>query len=96
MYSHLYQGGWDLIKDITGTSLVVQWLRLHAPNAGGPGSIPGRGTKVPHTTTKPACLNYWARMLQSLWTATREACTLQQTHSTAKIKKKKKTLHLSY
>ena len=23
-----------------GTSLVVQWLRVHAPNAGGLGSIP--------------------------------------------------------
>ena len=32
-----------------GTSLVVQWLRLHASNAGGAGSIPGRGTKIPHT-----------------------------------------------
>ena len=30
-----------------GTSLVAQWLRLHAPNAGAPGSIPGQGTK-PH------------------------------------------------
>ena len=29
-----------------GTSLVVQWLRLHAPNAGGMGSIPGLGTKI--------------------------------------------------
>ena len=29
----------------TGTSLVVQWLRLHAPNAGRPGSIPGQGTR---------------------------------------------------
>ena len=29
----------------SGTSLVVQWLRLHAPNAGGPGSIPGQGTR---------------------------------------------------
>ena len=28
-----------------GTSLVVHWLRLHAPNAGGPGSIPGQGTR---------------------------------------------------
>ena len=37
-----------------GTSLVVQWLRLCAPNAGGLGSIPGGGTKIPHTTTKPA------------------------------------------
>ena len=25
-----------------GTSLVVQWLRLHASNAGGTGSIPGQ------------------------------------------------------
>ena len=27
------------------TSLVVQWLRLWAPNAGGLGSIPGQGTR---------------------------------------------------
>ena len=26
-----------------GTPLVAQWLRLRAPNAGGPGSIPGQG-----------------------------------------------------
>ena len=25
--------------------LVVQWLRLHTPNAGDPGSIPGQGTR---------------------------------------------------
>ena len=29
----------------TGTSLVVQGVRLCAPDAGGPGSIPGRGTR---------------------------------------------------
>ena len=40
------------------TSLVVQWLRLHAPNAGGLGSIPGQGTKIPHTATKPTRHNY--------------------------------------
>ena len=28
-----------------GTSLVVPWLRLHTPNAGGLGSIPGQGTR---------------------------------------------------
>ncbi|TEA31844.1 hypothetical protein DBR06_SOUSAS8310075, partial [Sousa chinensis] len=28
-----------------GTSLVVQQLRLHAPNVGVPGSIPGQGTR---------------------------------------------------
>ena len=30
---------------IPGTSLVVQWLRLHAPNAGGLGLIPGQETR---------------------------------------------------
>ena len=33
---------------VIGTSLVVQWLRLHASTAGGAGSIPGWGTKIPH------------------------------------------------
>ena len=33
-----------------GTSLVVQWLRLCTPNAGRVGSIPGRGTKIPHAS----------------------------------------------
>ena len=32
-------------KKWTGTSLVVQWLRLHAPNAEGPGSILGQRTR---------------------------------------------------
>ena len=36
------------IKVIPGTSPVVQWLRLCASNAGGMGSIPGGGTKIPH------------------------------------------------
>ncbi|TEA25323.1 hypothetical protein DBR06_SOUSAS21410020, partial [Sousa chinensis] len=26
-------------------SLVAQWLRLRTPNAGGPGLIPGQGTR---------------------------------------------------
>ena len=34
-------------KTWKGTSLVVQWLRLHAPNAGDMGLIPGQGTKIP-------------------------------------------------
>ena len=33
------------LKSHRGTSLVVQWLRLHAPNAGSLGSIPGQGTR---------------------------------------------------
>ena len=35
-------------KDDHGTSLVVQWLRLHASTAGDMGSIPGQGTKILH------------------------------------------------
>ena len=49
--------GWEGqrgIKEISeiqrGTSLVVQCLRLHAPNAGVSGSIPGPGSKTPHAT----------------------------------------------
>ena len=34
-----------------GTSLVVQWLRLHASNAEGAGLIPHQGTKIPHATS---------------------------------------------
>ena len=33
-----------------GTSLAVQWLRLCPSTAGGMGSIPGWGTKMPHAT----------------------------------------------
>ena len=35
-----------VLKDLrAGTSLVLQWLRLHAPNAGGLVSIPGQGNR---------------------------------------------------
>ena len=37
-------GVWGVENKAAGTSLVVQWLRLHAPNAGGLGSIPSWGT----------------------------------------------------
>ena len=33
-----------------GNSLAVQWLGLGASMAGGPGSIPGWGTKIPQAT----------------------------------------------
>ena len=56
----------SLLK-LTGTSLVVQWLRLRAAYAGGPGSIPDQGARshmpqlnIPHAATEkkdPACCN---------------------------------------
>ena len=34
------------------TSMGVQWLKCHTPNAGGMGSSPGQGTKIPHGAVK--------------------------------------------
>ena len=45
------------------TSLVVQWLRLHAPNSEGLGSVPGQGTRSHMPLIKRSC------MLQ-LWRST--------------------------
>ena len=46
-------------KTINRDFLEIPWLRLHAPNPGGPSWIPGQGTrsckpklKIPHATTK--------------------------------------------
>ena len=43
---------WSSEEIFPGTSLVAEWLGLHAPNAGCLGSIPGQGTKIPYATTK--------------------------------------------
>ena len=42
-----------------GTSLVVQWLRLHSPNAGGQGLIPRQKTRshMPPTKTQQSHIN---------------------------------------
>ena len=53
-------------NEAKGASLVVQWVRLHTPNAGDPGLIPAWGTRSrmhtatkssKATTKKSACLN---------------------------------------
>lgn len=48
-----------IFKCLLGTSLVLQWQRLHTPNVGSPGSIPGQGTtshmqqlKIPRVSTR--------------------------------------------
>ena len=38
-----------------GTSLVVQWLRPHTPNARGPSSIPSQGTRS-HMPQRKSCV----------------------------------------
>ena len=35
-------------QELQGTSLKVQWSRLHLPMQGDVGSIPSEGTKIPH------------------------------------------------
>ena len=39
-----------------GTSLVVQGLRIHAPNAEGLGLIPGQGTRRPPVLQLRVCM----------------------------------------
>lgn len=54
------RGGYvkELSDQFAGTSLVVQWLRLSNPNAGGLGSIPSQGTGFHMPQRKdPTCLN---------------------------------------
>ena len=46
LFLHLQMG--VITVPILRTSLAVQWLRLWAPTAGGMGSSPGRGIKIPH------------------------------------------------
>ena len=50
LFIHSSVGRWllpfnMLIIPPLGTSLVVQWLRFHIPNASSPGLIPGQGTR---------------------------------------------------
>ena len=53
-------------KTKTGTSLVIQWLRLQAPNAGGPSSTPHQGPRshilqlnvCVQQQKDPACCNW--------------------------------------
>ena len=48
----LHKSQMHIFKIFPGTSLVVQWLRLCAPNAGATGLIPGRESKVPHAAQR--------------------------------------------
>ena len=54
-------------KSVTGIFLVVQWLRVHVPNAGDMGSIPGQGTRS-HVLQLRVCL--LQRKLKTPYTTT--------------------------
>ena len=50
-----------LPKALPGTSLAVQWRRLHTPNAGSLGLIPGQGTRshMPQLRAKHSQINIY-------------------------------------
>ena len=52
MFNHQALGGFNVARDNRGTSLAVQWSRLHTSTAGGTGLIPGQGTKILHATAR--------------------------------------------
>ena len=57
-----------------GTSLVVQWLRPHAPCAEGPGQIPTQGTRSHMLQLRPMCAQSLSLVLfATLWTVTGHA-----------------------
>ena len=57
---------------VVGNSPVVRWVRLHAPNAGSPGSVSGWGIKIPQAAKKKetsailSCLRR-VRLFATLW-----------------------------
>ena len=71
------------IQNQTQDSLLVQWLRLRAPNAAGPGSIPGQGTRS-HMSQLRVC------MLKILHAATKTQCSQINKH----FKQNRKEIHL--
>ena len=57
----------DFKKFKRRTSLVIQWLRLHTLHAGGPGLIPGQGTRS-HMPKLRSCM--WQHWLKGLCATT--------------------------
>ena len=50
----IYRSNMYINNTTKGTSVVVQRLRLHAPNAGGRSSIPGQGTRSRTPQLRPS------------------------------------------
>ena len=68
-----------IFKSTAGTSLMVQWLRLQAPNAGGLGSIPGQGTRSHMLQRKiPRVQQRQLEISTKISTATKTRCNLSK------------------
>ena len=83
--SHFEDKKWSL-----RTSLVVQWLSICSPNAGGPGFNPWSGNRIPHATAKPKHCNCGAYILSSPCSATKSQRS--QNQQLFKKRKEKRSL----
>ena len=61
-----YGDAGDEIGLVVGTSLAVQWLGPGPVTAGSPGSIPGRGPKIPEVTWRGQKEHAWSLSQQSI------------------------------
>ena len=68
-----FLSSFSLFQLAPGTSQVIQWLRIQAPNAGDTGLIPAWGTKIPHPAWRSQ-----KRSKQSKYGSSK-ACTLSST-----------------
>ena len=58
---------WELKNRMWGNSSVVQGLELWASTAGGTGSIPDPGTRIPHATRCSKTDRMWTLLILRLW-----------------------------
>ena len=71
-----------LRKTVERTPVEVQWLRLRAPDAGAPDSIPGQGSRA-HMSQLGACM-----LKLKLLDVTTKTCAARSTHRNKYLKKK--------
>ena len=83
------------LKTPWGTSLMVQWLRLHIPNAGGPGLIPGRGTRS-HMPQLRVCMLQRRSKIPCAATKTRPSKKKKKRVSKNKYLKREKLLEIKH
>ena len=69
------------------TSLVVQWLRLHASNAGDTGWIPGQGTNILHTVGSSQKKKNWEKVVN------RQVPSIYSQHARSEFSKDLKSMH---
>ena len=79
----------QLEKPSIGTSLMIQWLRLYSPNAGGLGPLTCQGTRscLPQLKIPVSSVQSLSRvqLFSTLWTAVRQA-SLSITNSQSLLK----------